>query len=634
MNSPSPSRRALLAAAALGTAAAVATPAEAFAKGKPDPKPKPGPKPKPTPKPTPVGPPVPEPLRVPEAIGSGGAVSSVDPYASAIGLQVLKDGGNAVDAAIATAAALGLTEPYSSGIGGGGFFVYREAKTGRTWTINGRETAPRTFHEGSLTDGNGNALNFNEVVTSGLSVGTPGTLATWAVAARRFGTRKLADLLEPAEELARRGFYVDANFRSQTSSNATRLARFPASAQLFLPGGAPPEVGSVFKNPDLADTYALIRRRGVNEFYHGQLAREIAAEAANPTTNPGDSVFKGQLRPQDLDRYTASVLKPTESSFTAAGHRQRLTVHGMGVPSSGGIAVGQILNLITAFAERTGIGLSQVSEIDYLHRFAEASSIAFADRNRWVGDVRGVPVNELLSMGFARERAGVFDPTRAQARPIPFGFPDGDYTTPPPLGTAQGEPYEGPHTTHFNVVDKWGNTVAYTLTIEQTAGSAITVPGRGFLLNNELTDFNFVPLTPGVPDPNLPGSGKQPRSSMSPTILSDKSGAVLAAGTPGGATIITTVAQIILGHLERGLPLVAAVAAPRISSRNSASAGVDGGLHTSATGAGLRALGHVLTNSGSIGLASGIDINGKTMIAAAETTRGGGGAARVVKPGR
>lgn len=630
MNTPTTTRRALLAAAALGTAAAVATPTEAFAKGgPPTPKPHPHPHPRPTPTPNP-GPPVPEPLRVPEAIGSGGAVSSVDPYASAIGLQVLKSGGNAVDAAIATAAVLGLTEPYSSGIGGGGFFVYREARTGKVWTINGRETAPRTFHEKSLTDGNGNALNFSEVVTSGLSIGTPGTLATWAVAARRFGTRRLGELLEPAEELARRGFIVDANFRNQTLSNAARLAKFPASAALFLPGGSAPEVGAVFSNPDLADTYRLIRRQGVNEFYHGQLAREIVREAANPTTVSGVSVLKGQLRSIDLARYRASILKPTESQFRS--RQGTLAVHGMGVPSSGGIAVGSILNLITAFEERTGIPLSQVSEVDYLHRFAEASSIAFADRNRWVGDVRGVPVRELLSMGFARERAGLFDPTRAHARPIPFGFPDGDYTTPPPLGAAQKEPYEGPHTTHFNVVDKWGNTVAYTLTIEQTAGSAITVPGRGFLLNNELTDFNFVPLTPGVPDPNLPGSGKQPRSSMSPTILSNRHGAVLSVGTPGGATIITTVAQIILGHLERGLPLVAAIAAPRISSRNGASAGVDGGLHASATGDGLRALGHTLTNSGSIGLASGIEVDGRRLTAAAETTRGGGGAARVVTP--
>ncbi|MGA4508425.1 gamma-glutamyltransferase [Propionibacteriaceae bacterium G1746] len=574
--------------------------------------------------------PVPEPLKVPEAIGAGGAVSSVDPYASAIGLAVLRDGGNAVDAAIATAAALGLTEPFSSGIGGGGFFVYREARSGKVHTINGRETAPQTFHEQTFTDGAGNALNFNEVVTSGLSIGTPGTLATWAVAAKRFGTRKLGDLLAPAEELARRGFIVDANFRSHTLSNASRLAKFTASAQLFLPGGAAPAIGDVFTNTDLADTYRLIARKGAQEFYTGGLAREIAAEAANPSTVAGVTVYPGQLRVNDLQRYSARVLKPVESQFTTGG--RTLTVNGMGVPSSGGIAVGEILNLITAYAERTGVGLSALSEVDYLHRFAEASSTAFADRNRWVGDVKGVPVDELLSMGFARERALLFDPTRAQARPIPFGSPDGDYTIAPPLGVAQGEPYEGPHTTHFNVVDQWGNAVAYTLTIEATAGSAITVPGRGFLLNNELTDFNFVPLTAGVPDPNLPGPGKYPRSSMSPTIISDASGPVLLAGTPGGATIITTVAQIILGHLERGLPLVAAVAAPRISSRNGASSGTDGGLSTSATGDGLRALGHNLTNSGTIGNASGIAVNGDHLTAAAETTRGGGGAARVVTP--
>lgn len=619
MKTPPPSRRAVLAVAAASAAAAtVGLPTEAWAKGG---------KPQPTPVP---GAPVPEPLKVPEAIGTGGAVSSVDPYASAVGRQVLADGGNAVDAAIAAAAVLGVTEPFSCGPGGGGFLVYREARSGKVWTINGRETAPLSFHPEVFTDGSGNALPFSEVVESGLSVGVPGTISQWDLAVRRFGTRKLSDLLAPAEEIARNGFYVDANFRSHIASNAAKFRKFTASTELFLPGGNVPEVGDVFRNPDLADTYALLRRRGAQEFYHGRLAREIAAEAKNPTTADGVTVRGGLMTVVDLHRYRAEVRDPVVSRFRS--RQGDLTVYGMGIPSSGGIAVGEILNLITAYEERTGIPLHALSEVDYLHRFAEACSTAFADRNRWVGDVKGVPIAELLSMGFARERALLFDPNRAQQRPIPFGYPDGDYTTPGADGMRQGQPYEGPHTTHLNVVDKWGNTVAFTTTIEATAGSGITVPGRGFLLNNELTDFNFVPLTAGVPDPNLPGSRKQPRSSMSPTILANADGAVLACGTPGGATIITTVAQIILGHLERGLPLVAAIAAPRISSRNGASSSTDGGLATSETGLGLQALGHVLTTSSAIGNASGIDVDGSRLTAAAETTRGGGGAARVVTP--
>ncbi|MDN5725462.1 MAG: gamma-glutamyltransferase, partial [Propionibacteriales bacterium] len=524
----------------------------------------------------------------------------------------------------------GVTEPYSCGIGGGGFFVFHNARTGRVSTINGRETAPASYDEKVFTDGAGNALDFDAVVTSGASVGVPGTPLTWAVAAKRFGTRQLSELLEPAEELARRGFTVDDNFRKQTADNAERLATFPASAELFLTNGQAPEVGDTFRNPDLADTYRQLRlhSHGVDEFYHGRIARAIVDEARNPTTAPGVSVLKSTMTFDDIRRYTAPVQAATRSRYRG------FDVYGMAVPSSGGIAVGEILNLLEAYEERTGVPIAKLSEVDWLHRFSEACATAFADRNRWVGDVPKVPVRELLDQRFARERAELFDPDRAQPRPIPFGSPDGDYEDDPRPGKGQREPYEGPSTTHLNVVDRWGNAVSYTLTIEQTGGSAITVPGYGFLLNNELTDFNFVPLTKGVPDPNLPGPQKRPRSSMSPTILQDGRRPVLVCGTPGGATIITSVAQIIVGHIERDLPLVAAIAAPRLSSRNGKESG-DLGLVGSATGQGLADLGHKLTSTRWTGNASGIAIGRRgTLSAAAETERGFGGSARVVKPKR
>ena len=601
---PRTSRRTVLAAgAALGVTAAAGRPFTAHAAD-----------------------PVPEPLKVPEAIGSGGAVSSVDPYASDIGLRVLADGGNAVDAAIATAAALGVTEPYSCGIGGGGFFVHRDARSGRVTTINGRENAPRTFTETTFTDGTGKALDFADVVTSGLSVGVPGTLDTWEVAARHLGTRPLGDLVEPAEELARRGFVVDEYYHQQTAENADRFAKFPASAALYLDNGAAPAVGSTVRNPDLADTYRAIRRRGTRVFYHGPIGHALVAEAQQPATADGVEVYPGKMSMVDLHRYRAAMLRPTHSTFEGRD------VYGMPVPSSGGIAVGQILNLVEAYAERTGQDLAELSEVDHLHWFSEACATAFADRNRWVGDVRRVPEEEMLSRGFARERALLFDPDRAMERPVPFGYPDGDYDDDPDTGKRQGSPYEGPHTTHFNVVDRWGDVVSYTFTIEQIGGSGITVPGHGFLLNNELTDFNFVPLTPGVPDPNLPGPYKQPRSSMSPTIVAEDGEAVLSCGTPGGSTIITTVAQIILGHLGRGLDLVDAVAAPRLTSRNGSSELADQGLADSDTGTALAGMGHAIEATDEIGRASGIAIDGDRLTAAAETVRGGGGAARVVDP--
>ena len=241
----------------------------------------------------------------------------------------------------------------------------------------------------------------------------------------------------------------------------------------------------------------------------------------------------------------------------------------MPVPSSGGIAVAEILNLIQAYEDRTGVATSALSDVDYLHRFSEASATAFADRNRYVGDVPGVPVAERSARpsppsgpaSSTRRR-----PSRGRSR---SARPTAATRRAPPARRPQREPHEGPSTTHLTTADRWGNVASYTLTIESTGGSGITVPGYGFLLNNELTDFNFVSTTPaGTTDPNLPGPGKRPRSSMSPTILLDDGKPFLALGSPGGATIITSVSQTILGYLDRGLPLVDAIATPRLSSRN------------------------------------------------------------------
>ena len=375
------------------------------------------------------------------------------------------------------------------------------------------ETAPKTFTPTTFTKPDGTAMDFNTVVSSGLSVGVPGTPALWDLAARDFGTRRLADLLAPAERLARTGFTVDQTYHDQTAQNADRFAKFPATAKVFLPGGKPPAVGSVFTNPDMAKAYAELRRKGVNALYQGALGADLVAEARAPHTADGVSVMGGQITRADLADYNALKKAPVHSTY------EGLDVYGMPVPSSGGIAVAEILNLMRDYELRTGTKTSEASNVDYLHRFSEASATAFADRNRYVGDVPGVPVAELTSKGFAGERSCLFDPDKAQPRPIPFGSPDGSYTTCAQGTTAQGEPREGLSTTHLTTTDKWGNVASYTLTIEQTGGSAITVPGWGFLLNNELTDFSFVPLTAGVPDPNLPGAGKRPRSSMSPTIV-------------------------------------------------------------------------------------------------------------------
>ena len=571
--------------------------------------------------------------KVPLMVGGGGAVSTVDRDASQVGIDVLSRGGNAADAAVATAAALGVTEPYSAGIGGGGFLVYYDAKTKKVSTIDGRETAPRTFTDKTFLNADGTPMSFNTVVTSGLSVGTPGTPALWEKAANELGTWRLSQLLAPAARLAIQGFTVDQTFYDQTAANAARFATFPASADLFLPKGAPPPVGSTFRNIDLARTYLQLGVRGTDGLYRGKLGEAIVDEARTPTTAPGVSVMGGQLTLADLAAYQALDKAPITSRYRG------YDIYGMPVPSSGGIAVAEILNLVEAYETRTGTTLSSLDDAHYLHWFSEASATAFADRNRYVGDTQGnppVPVTELTSQAFADERACLFDPTKAQTRPIPFGSPDGSYTACPGSGTRQGQPYEGQSTTHLVTADKWGNVASYTLTIEQTGGSGITVPGYGFLLNNELTDFNFAPLTPGVPDPNLPGPGKRPRSSMSPTIILTDGSPYLTVGSPGGATIITSVSQTILGYLDRGLPLVDAIAAPRLSSRNGKAEDAEPAIAATATGDTLRALGHVLNPTAEIGAVTAIHPqardSGAQFEAAAEKVRRGGGSAMVVQP--
>jgi gamma-glutamyltranspeptidase/glutathione hydrolase len=571
--------------------------------------------------------------KVPLMVGSGGAVSSVDRDASQIGIEVLARGGNAADAAVATAAALGVTEPYSAGIGGGGFLVYYDARSKKVSTIDGREAAPmKDFTSQAFIDlSTGQPYPFATAVNSGRSVGVPGTPALWDKAARTFGTWRLSELLKPAEQLASKGFVVDQTFYDQTAANADRFKVFPATASVFLPGGAPPPVGSTFTNPDMAKAYRELRTHGVASLYGGKLGQAVVDEARNPHTD-GRSVLDGKLTLEDLEVYRALSKAPIMSKYKG------FDVYGMPVPSSGGIAVAEILNLIEAYEAKTGKRLSSLDKANYLHWFSEASATAFADRNRYVGDVAGVPVSELVSDAFAAERACLFSPTQAQTRPIPFGNPDGSYGPCPEARARQGQPNDGQSTTHLVTADKWGNVASYTLTIEQTGGSGITVPGYGFLLNNELTDFNFTPLSilPEGTDPNLPGPGKRPRSSMSPTILLKEGRPYLAVGSPGGATIITSVSQTILGYVDRGLPLVDAIAAPRLSSRNGASEGAEPLILSGPDGDYLRSLGHVLASAGTpneIGAVTAIHpLGGGAFEAAAETVRRGGGSAMVVRP--
>ncbi|MEU6219313.1 gamma-glutamyltransferase [Streptomyces sp. NPDC047022] len=562
--------------------------------------------------------------KVPVAVGYGGAVASVDKDATAAGIEVLKQGGNAVDAAVATAAALGVTEPYSSGIGGGGYFVYYDARSRTVHTIDGRETAPLAADSGLFVE-NGKPLAFADAVSSGLSVGTPGSPATWQKALDTWGTRQLGTVLKPAERIARDGFTVDDTFRSQTASNETRFRYFPDTAQLFLPGGQLPAVGSTFKNPDLARTYEELGSKGIGAIYHGDLGRDIVATADKPRVDPasGWNARPGKLSARDLAAYGAKLQAPTKTSYRGLG------VYSIAPSSSGGTTVGEALNIL----EKTD--LSKASEVQYLHHFIEASRIAFADRGRWVGDpaFENVPTSALLSQKYADSRACLIKDNAVLTSPLAPGDPRRP-THCGTGGTAAPTTYEGDNTTHLTVADKWGNVVSYTLTIEQTGGSAMTVPHRGFLLNNELTDFSFTPANPAVHDPNLPGPGKRPRSSISPTIVLDQQHRpVVALGSPGGATIITTVLQTLTEFLDRRLPLVDAIAAPRASQRNAAKTELEPALYNSGMRERLEAIGHSFTLNPEIGAATGVQrLPGGKWLAAAEKVRRGGGSAMVVDP--
>ena len=562
----------------------------------------------------------------PVAEGYGGAVATVDADASKAGLAVLRQGGNAVDAAVAAAATLGVTEPYSSGIGGGGFFVYYQASTHRVFTLDGRETAPAAMHANAFIDpATGQPLAFADAVTSGLSVGIPGTLATWQGALRRWGTTNLGQALQPAIAVARRGFVVDSTYQQQTADNAARFAHFSSSAALYLPGGKPPAVGSVVRNPELAATYQALARYGVGWLYRGALADEIAHTAEHPPLVPGDTynARPGLMKTSDLATYRAIQRAPTHVRYHG------LDVYGMAPPSSGGTTVGEALNILSH------LHLSATDQVTALQDYLEASRLSFADRNRYVGDPDqiNVPTKALTSRGFGAERACLVDPLHAATSPVPPGNPDGDYHGCAVLaGVGSAEPYEGQNTTSLVTADRWGDVVSYTLTIEQIGGSGIAVPGRGFLLNNELTDFNFAPTQGSAPDPNLPAPGKRPRSSMAPTILLRHGQPYLAVGSPGGATIITTVLQILVNRLDLGMSLPQAIAAPRASQRNVATTDAEPAF-IDAYGAALEQRGQRFAPTPEIGAAVGLEFRGpRLVLVAAEPVRRGIGTALVVYP--
>ena len=563
--------------------------------------------------------------KAPVAVGRGGAASTVDIDATRVAIDVLRHGGNAIDAAVAAAAMLGVTEPFSSGLGGGGFLVFYNARTKTVHTIDGREAAPAAMQKDAfINPATGEAYAFQEARVSGISVGVPGTPQTWQTALRKWGTISLRDALRPAIKIADKGFVVDQTFQQQIKDNLVAFSQFSSSSALYLPDGAPPAVGSSFRNPDLAKTYRLLSRQGMGAFYRGELAADIVRTVQHPPVVAAPPVpwafpiRPGELEASDLAGYDVRTPRPTHMRYRG------FDVFGMPTPSSGGSTVGEGLNIVENW------DLGDLSQTQALHRYFEASALAFADRNRYVGDnTPRALLDELLSQRFARERACQINPAEALTKPVAPGVPDGSYAQCTIAAPALVQTNER-GTTNLTVADRWGNVVEYTLTIEQIGGNAMVVPGRGFLLNNELTDFNFTPTQGTAKDPNLPAPGKRPRSSMAPTILLSHGKPFLATGSPGGSMIITTVFQILLNRIDLGMTLPEAIAAARASQRNTATVVAEPEFLRSAE---LMALGHTFSTMAEIGAATGVEFlpDGR-VVAAAEPVRRGGGSAAVVKP--
>lgn len=570
------------------------------------------------------------PTREPTATGRGGAVSTVDLRATLAGIEVLKSGGNAIDAAVAAAAVIGVTEPFSCGIGGGGFMLIR-LPDGQVVTLDNREMTPKSFEAGLFYEG-GAPIAFKELVTSGRSVGVPGNVRGWEEALRLYGTLDLGDVLQRAISIAEEGFDVDAYFFDQTTRNLDRFRQITSTSELFLtPEGEPLPLGTILKNPDLAKTYRLIAEGGADAFYKGEIAQAIVDTITNPPVVMGTTppVRPGGMQLSDLAEYKVVPRAPVESSYRG------YTLYGMDAPSSGGMTVAMVLNLLSGYEP------AELSRANNLHRYIESSRLAYADRGAYMGDPAYYPVPKegLLSMGYADERRSLINETQAAQAPATPGEPCAfqDAPCPPAPAPSAGIVQEAvidKETTHLAVVDAAGLIVSYTCTIESEGGNGMVVPGYGFLLNNELTDFD-IPPTQNPEAANAPKAGKRPRSSMSPTLVMKDGKPVLTLGSPGGSTIITTVMQVLLNHLDFGMPIDQAIAAPRISQRNTAdlTSSAETVFLATPEAEELEALGHKFTEVPVIGSVEALRFNDDgTVTAAAEPVRRTGGSAMVVEP--
>jgi len=461
-------------------------------------------------------------------------VAAAHPLAAEAGREVLEKGGTAVDAAIAVQTVLGLVEPQSSGIGGGAFLLYYDAKSGKTYAYDGRETAPAAVDENLFLDAEGQPLPFFQAGIGGRAVGVPGVIAMLEMAHKAHGALPWNTLFAKAIALSENGFTLTERYSESVARMARVLTQVPATARYFLDddGRALP-AGHLQKNPEYAKSLRLIAEGGAKAFYTGPIAEAIVKAATDPATNPG------KMTMEDLANYRAH-----EREALCRPYRDD-EICTMPPPTSGGLTSLQILGILEHF----DLSSLPPDGPELVHLFAEASRLAYADRAAYIGDPAfvDVPVQGMLDRDYLAGRAKLINPKRAMTT-VDAGSPPGSRARPPAVAP------EGQHTTHFSIVDHEGNVLAMTSSVQIPYGSGLMA--AGFILNNELTDFETVPRQNGVPVANRPEGGKRPRSSMDPTIVFDSQHRpILTIGSPGGARIIGYVTQALIAYLDSGLPL-------------------------------------------------------------------------------
>ncbi len=476
-------------------------------------------------------------------------VAAANPLAAEAGRAVIEKGGSAADALVAVQTVLGLVEPQSSGLGGGAFLVYYDAASQKLTTFDGRETAPMEATPKLFLDDQGQPLKFMAAVVGGRSVGTPGTVRLLETVHRKYGNANWAGLFTAAERLATDGFEVSPRLGTLLAAEGDKLKTDDATIRYFFDdGGAPLKIGTLLKNPAYAETLRTIASGGADAFYSGPIAQAIVKAVREAKGNPG------VLSLSDFANYRIKEREPVCLAYRA------LDICGMGPPSSGGVAVGQMLGILENF-DLKGLGPDNVESWRLI---GDAQRLAFADRERYLADPDFVPapIKGLLKKEYLGERARLLDTDKALAKDaVKSGEPTWDHA----LLFGRGEAIELPSTSHISIVDRDGNVASMTTTIENGFGSRLMV--NGFLLNNELTDFSFKTHDGSLPVANRVEPGKRPRSSMAPTIVMKDGKPLMAIGSPGGSQIIGYVAQALVAYIDWGMPVEQIVAQPHLINR-------------------------------------------------------------------